>query len=517
MKFITFLITALLLISCGGEGTKGQTQPNTTKTNKQATPTPKAATKVKPAGLGGKDNLGPYPSQADMDAVNKPELSGPADIKVKINGMTSGVGKLVGFFGQQHYLADSSAISSTGEMRFKNPEGYAMGLYFILYQGNNYIQAMLGEDQQFEISADLSDLDGTMKSKGSIENEAFFLANSLERGLTPETQALAARIDGVAKGTPEYDKIKAQQVDMESKRRGLIQGVFKKYPNTLFTKFKKAGQNPLVRDGVSDQEKVYHYKNEFWNDVDFSDRRLARTPVIFNKLKRYFTELTAQNPDSIKVSIDHLLERVLVHPEYYLFFTNWILNTYEPTETTLMDPQAVYVHVMQNYFTHQRAFWADSVQIWGFQTRANEMALSLVGQIGPDVISTDQFGQKQSIFEKTSEYIIVYMYTPTCEHCQEQTPKLVQWYNQWKDKGADVYSIAIDTDDTEWKNYIKKTGMPFTAVHDPTNRSIYGKYFVDVTPELYVLNKERKIIGKNLKVNQIETIINQDKEKKANK
>ena len=117
----------------------------------------------------------------------------------------------------------------------------------------------------------------------------------------------------------------------------------------------------------------------------------------------------------------------------------------------------------------------------------------------------------KSIYDMTAPYIIVYMYNPDCEHCQEQTPKLVRFYNEWKNKGVDVYAIAIDTDDQPWKDYIAKTGMTFTNVHDPTNRSIYAKYYVDQTPELYVLNPDRIIIGKNLKVNQVETIINRDK------
>jgi hypothetical protein len=76
---------------------------------------------------------------------------------------------------------------------------------------------------------------------------------------------------------------------------------------------------------------------------------------------------------------------------------------------------------------------------------------------------------------------------------------------------VDVFAIAIDTDENEWKAYIEKNKMTFTNVFDPTNRSIYAKYYVDVTPEVYVLNKERKIIGKNLKVFQIDTIIERDK------
>ena len=74
-----------------------------------------------------------------------------------------------------------------------------------------------------------------------------------------------------------------------------------------------------------------------------------------------------------------------------------------------------------------------------------------------------------------------------------------------------MYGIVLDTDDAAWKRAIQSYGMAWTNVHDPTNRSIYAKYFVDNTPELYLLNPERTIIGKNLKVFQLEQVIEQDK------
>ena len=103
------------------------------------------------------------------------------------------------------------------------------------------------------------------------------------------------------------------------------------------------------------------------------------------------------------------------------------------------------------------------------------------------------------------------MYNPTCEHCMKETPQLVEWYKKNKNSGVDVFAIAIDTDKNEWTDYIEKNGMEFTNVFDPTNESIYAKYYVNVTPEIYLLNKERKIIAKNLKVFQIDEMINRDR------
>ena len=86
----------------------------------------------------------------------------------------------------------------------------------------------------------------------------------------------------------------------------------------------------------------------------------------------------------------------------------------------------------------------------------------------------------------------------------------------WRSKGLAVFAIAIDTNEEEWKGYLRKNGMDgFTNVYDPTNKAIYATYYVNVTPEVYVLNPDRILIGKNLKVKQIETVIDRDKKNRT--
>ncbi|MCB0556725.1 MAG: redoxin domain-containing protein, partial [Phaeodactylibacter sp.] len=345
-----------------------------------------------------------------------------------------------------------------------------------------------------------------MEVQGSQDNELLYRNLKFEQEIQPKFQAVAEQMKAAGEGNPAYPQLKAQQDQLLAQRKAHLQEFFDNYPNAFFTKFKLAGQNPDVKnilnpDGsVNTQLQVYYYRTEFWDNVDFSDDRLLYTPVIFNKLNRYITELTPQNADSILASTDFLMNKVLNYPEYYKFFANWITLAYDPEKTSLMDPQAIFVHMVKNYFTKERAFWTDSMEVFALQQRANEMAASLVGLKGPNVTAKDPSGQLRSIYDIKAPYIVVYMYNPTCEHCMEQTPKLVQLYQAWKSKGLEVYGIAVDTDDAEWKDYIAKTGMPWINVFDPTNKAIYAKYFVDITPEIYVLNPERTIIAKNLKV-----------------
>lgn len=125
------------------------------------------------------------------------------------------------------------------------------------------------------------------------------------------------------------------------------------------------------------------------------------------------------------------------------------------------------------------------------------MESSLLGKKGPDVRAQDVNGNFKSIYEKTAPLIVIFMFSPNCEHCQKDSPKIQQIYQKWKDKGVDFYGIALDTNAEEWKAFAQN-GFTFTNVYDPTNRAIYAKYFVDITPELYVLNKDRTIVAKNL-------------------
>ena len=255
------------------------------------------------------------------------------------------------------------------------------------------------------------------------------------------------------------------------------------------------------------------YRTEFWDNVNFNDTRLLYTPVISNKLKRYVEQLTTQNPDSINYASSFLIDKVLDYPDYLKYFANYIALKYEPTKSSIMDSEKIYVHMIQNYFTKERAFWSDSMVVYGLHQRASEMAASLTGLKGPNVTATDINGDLQSIYDMTSDYIVVYLYNPTCEHCMEQTPKLVEMYDNLKRKSIDVYAIGVDTNDQEWRDYVIKTNMKWTSVYDPTNRAIYKKYYVDITPEVYILNKDRTIIAKNIQVEQIEEAIRLDRAK----
>ena len=437
----------------------------------------------------------------------------------QVEGMGAGAVRLVGILNDQQFLVDERSSDANGQVQFQKDEPYRQGIYFALLPNNANFQFMITEDQTFTMSTTINDLVGQMKVEGSLDNALFYDNIRYENAYQQQLAPLNEQRNTLDENSAAYQQVEASREALIEKRRTDLQEIFDAHPNSFFTTFKKAGQNPVLRKELPNDAQVTAYRMEFWNGVDFSDDRLMNTPVIYNKMKRYFEELTPQQPDSIILSVERLLERLpsFDQSEYYKYIVNWVALKYEPTKTTLMDSEAVFVHMVQNHFTYDRAFWSDSTNTYALQMRAEEMANSLIGQAGPNVKAPDENGNIQAIYDLKAPYIVVYMYNPDCEHCQEQTPVLVNLYRQWQQQNpalVDVYAIALDTEADIWKDYMRKTGMEWTNVFDPSNRSIYKTYYVNVTPEIYVLGPERKIIAKNLNVDQIEEVIRRDQAKR---
>lgn len=519
MRSILFLFVAFFTISCGGSSA----QSAETGSSNESTPASAATTSENTVQAPHDDELMQFTPAGPRLAQREP-LESP-DIQITLQGLqTPAQATLLGHFAEQRFRADSVQIGANGAIRFKRDEPFQPGFYYVVVPNQAVVQLLIDQDQSMQLQANAADVIGTMQIKGNQENQVFYQNLKFEESQKPAFAEISQKMQGLQQGSPEYQALKEQQDKLIAERRDHLKKLFTTYPNTLFTAFKRAGQNPVLKEPklangeIDTQTQVEIFRQEFWDGVDFSDKRLLYTPVIFNKLKRYITELTAQNPVAIGKSTDELMAKVSgddpAKKEYFKFFANWITLNYEPTKTTLMDAEGVYVHMVQNYFTKERAFWTDSMTVYGLQQRASEMAASLVGQPAPNVISYDPNGQETALLDLKAEYLVVYMYNPTCEHCMEETPKLVQLYPTLKQQNGDVYGIALDTDHDEWTGYIRKTGMTWTNVFDPSNRSIYKKYYVDVTPEIYVINPDRKIIAKNIKVNQIMEVIRMDRERR---
>jgi peroxiredoxin len=441
-------------------------------------------------------------------------------IEAFIKGMSPGKVSLVGMTGDYNFIADTLLADANGHFLYKRREALPAGFYsFLLPDQGKSFSILIDKDQHMQLRADISDIPNTMQVTGSINTDLFYKTTQFQMKQDADIQKTVEVMRKFPPPTAEFQEAKKAQNAILETRKAYLNEVYKQNPNTFFTKFKIAGQNPDPVDfrkpngDLDTLRQLMDYRSRFWNGVDFTDDRLLRTPVIVNKLRRYIKDLTPQLPDSlIKVS-DALIRKVMPHKGYFQFFSNWIALQYQNGKTTVMDGEAVYVHIINNFFTPDLAFWDKKESIEKLRKQAWEMEASLMGRKGPDVQAPDPNGTLRSIYEIKAPLVLIFMFSPDCEHCQKDATTVQRLYEKWKSRGLEFYGIAINTNATDWKAFIQKNGFTFTNVFDPTNRAIYAKYFVDNTPELYLLNKDRIIVAKNLQASQLEEVFERELKK----
>ena len=130
-----------------------------------------------------------------------------------------------------------------------------------------------------------------------------------------------------------------------------------------------------------------------------------------------------------------------------------------------------------------------------------------IGAIAPMFVSADTMGKKIDLNGYRGKYTLVEFWASWCAPCREESPTLVRLYNEYKDKGFEILSVSIDKNTTQWKNAIRQDGYAWGNVCDLNG---YGGptaalYTVTAIPNSFLLDKNGRIIAKNLRGKNLES------------
>lgn len=449
-------------------------------------------------------------------ALAAPAQTNGYEIKVLVPGMQQGMSKLVGSVGDRNFLADSAVVNAQGQAVYQGKTPLAGGLYYLIFPDNRNVQLLLDKDQHFTLQAQTSDLVGTMQVEGSVDNSLLYENLRFETQFQAQLRGYEDQIATQPANSESRKTLEAQRDAHIATRKAHLQGFAQNHPESFFTVFKLAGQNPDLtfpqkpNGDLDTLLQVYTYRHQYWDNTDLTDERLLHTPIIANKLKTYMSQLTDQRIDSVIKYADLVIEKSKPNKECFKFVVNWIAIQYH--KSTIMGGEKIFVHLVDRYFTNELAFWSNPEELGKIRKQANEMRVSMLGMKGQDLKCLSDQGGYASLYDLKSPVVIVYIYSYDCDHCKERTPAMKQVAADWKEKGVEVYALCTNPDEAKWKQFIQQYGLQgFHNVYDPRYESrYYTKYHVDITPEVYVLNKNHEIIAKDLHPNQLKPVLEKE-------
>lgn len=437
--------------------------------------------------------------------------NGGYSIKGTIKGLRPEPFTLAHYFGFSQYVVKDTAVAdANGHLTFTGDKPLPGGVYMLLSSTKRRVaEFIIGNEQHFSFSSDTLNVVGNMKIENSPDNELYYKYQQQIAGYNTEINVLAAQM-----------KMR-QDVLTQTKINNLRRQIFDYYRSfaqenatTLTGKIMKANAEvdlppaPKRPDGRVDSVWLFqYYKAHFWDNFDFSEERLVRTPTLQRKLDRYMGELTFQHPDSLIQASDVVIEKALKGGSKEMqAYCIWYL-TNKAENPSVMGIEQVFVHLAEKYYLGGIMPMTDSSTLQNIRQKVNVMKPLLVGKTMPALSLTDTTGQLRSVADVKAKYTVVVFYDPDCSHCRKSTPALKTFYEKNK-KTLDVqiFAASVARAPDQWKKYIREFGVQeWVHGYDYSFRIDFRKDFdVINTPMIYVLDQDKKIIARRLPAEELD-------------
>ena len=309
-------------------------------------------------------------------------------------------------------------------------------------------------------------------------------------------------------------------------------------PGTFFSKFLVSLKEIEVPDPPKDSNgnisdstfQIRYFKAHYFDYFDLSDVRLLRTPFYEKKLMYYLDNLIIPVPDTVFKEVDHLVQLSRADTFLFKYMLTTLFNYYASSKYLAMD--AVYAHIAEKYYIPE-ATWSDKKFIDDLKKRIVKIKPLLVGKTAPDIqlvhVADEHFmvaaedtslkknpyvGEFFNLKDIPASYILLYFWEADCGHCKKSIPELHAIYDRLKSKGVKVIAVHMLSGipgKEKWVDFITTHNLyGWINAWNPYDFTYRDIYDINSSNILYLFDKDKKILAKQITPEQAEQIILED-------
>ena len=425
-------------------------------------------------------------------------------IDIQIDGITSGKAYLYELIGEQTVLKDSIPVAGDGSFRFSiSGSTYHIGFYRFNF-GNKKLIDFVNDGDDIYLKTNSKNVFDSIQIIKSESNKLFYSFIKLNKLYKTKSELLQLILLRYPKEDEYYQTTQNKLTTLQKEYTDFVYAASHNKGNLFIGRYIRSAQLPIIPLDIQ-QEKILDYlKSHSLANVDFNDYQLIYSDIFVNKTIEYLTYY--RNPQLPKEllekefmsAVDTLLNKARVNQIVYQHLVEYLIDGFKK-----FGFDKILDYIVDNYVIKDDLCL--DVKTEGLIKRRIDQAKFLkVGAVAPNIFLPDTSGKDIELYKINSFKTLLVFYASWCPHCKELLPKLKGL------KNIDVVAVSLDTNRIDWLNFVRDNSLKYLNVSDQKgwDGKAAGDYFIYATPTMFLLDSNKKIIGKPVNYDELKAFVN---------
>ena len=418
----------------------------------------------------------------------------------KISGTIAGLENenlyLLRLMGEKRSVVDTAQTDLTGSFTYVMPDNREAGMYVIVKGPGRAVELIYNKENIQFTTSGFDNEDG-IQIISSIENLIYYDYLAIKGMNMYKIEVLGNLIHNYPPNDEFFlDAIKQYNL-LKNQLNTRTDVLIENNPLTLAARYLKADRSLIVDPTLPEYEKGVYLKKHYFDNVDFNDTMLIKSTFLTSKAVWYLSlfqnDANSQEEleDFMLMGIDTIFKHAQVNQQVYEFLVDFLISGFQS-----IGFEKGLEHIANASTLDQ--FCENTERKLKLENKLELIKKLAIGQPAPDFTTTDIDGNVVILKDIKAKKTVLLFWASWCPHCDEIMPVINTYYGD--KSNLEVIAISIDESKDDLLKSLKDTGYDWINVAELKgwNGEIINEYGIVATPSVFILDENKKIIGKPL-------------------